>query len=113
LNGWHRLHVFPRLAQVRNIPALEQVTCFPALDAGYITYILHVFPRLVGVARFASSPDWFVALFTFAVIGQFSLLWFWFNDSCTKTEPCTHCIIDAKAQNSVETKTHKAYGYAF
>jgi len=76
-------------------------------------YRLHVSPLSAGVARFASSPDWFVALFTFAVIGQLSLLWFWFDDSHMKTEPCTHGIIDAKAQNCVGTKTHKAYGYAF
>ena len=74
----HRLHVFPRLAQVSEVtffpafntgcmfsrawhrlhvfPRLAQVTCFPAFDTGYlfsrIRHRLHVFPRSTQVTCF-------------------------------------------------------------
>lgn len=60
----HQFHVFPRLAVV---------ACFPTLGTGCMfsrsRHRLHVSPRLAPVACFSSSSDWFVALFTFVVIG--------------------------------------------
>ena len=45
-------------------------TRFPALGADHV-YLL--------------SSHWFIVLFTFVVIGQLSLLWFWFHDTALLT----------------------------